>query len=359
VTADVISTWFDAWAAEYAPGSTLQISAYDSADLGNRLLTVNQLPDIVIDTGESLAAYATAGVLIPLDGLVDTSPYDVNVLAGAQVFGSTYGIPLYSGNHLMLMVNTALTSVPQTFDEALAIAQSFSGSEVDGLLFPIADPHYLMPFVFGFGGEVFDSGGEFVLNTQAWVDAFAFVRQLAAFVPTGCDAQCVETQFANGSAAMIITGDWSLVNYLSNPDVMNILQTAPLPILPNGERARPYLNVEYASISITADSAKIAAASAFLNWITTDANVVLNAAAAYGRLPSNVGLQNDIASDPILSASLEAFNSGVLVPSDTRTLCLWSALESVLSGVLNDFLSAEDAAAQAQDLAAACGANLS
>jgi arabinogalactan oligomer / maltooligosaccharide transport system substrate-binding protein len=361
-TAELLSAWFDTWASENAPGSTLRVSAYDSTDLGSLLLTVNELPDMVIDSGEALAAYATAGVLIPLDGVIDTLPYDVNVLAGAQVFGSTYGIPLYSGGHLMMMANTSLRPfVQSSFEDIINSAQRLAGSEVQSLVFPIEDPRYFMSFLFGFGGAVFDVNNEFALNSATWVGTFAYIQQLASIVPAGCDAECTVRQFVNGEAAMIIADDSTLAEFMDDPNIASTLVVTPLPTLPNGIGfARPYINPEYASISVTADSAKVAAAAGFLSWLTTNPNIAINAALDLGRLPSDVSLQSDrnLRNNALLSGSQQAFNLGMVMPSDTRISCLWAALDTVLSGVVSFALTPEDAAAQAQDAAAACGARM-
>ncbi|MFN8374274.1 MAG: extracellular solute-binding protein [Anaerolineae bacterium] len=351
-TAQLLSLWFDQWAEEHAPGSTLQLVSLRDADLNNQLLTAypSDLPDIVVDDSEPLAGYANAGLLMPLDGVVDTSVYDSAVVAGAQVDGTTYGIPLSSGGHLMMIINTQLVgSAPQTFDEAAA----------NGLLFPIEDPRYLLPIAFGFGGSVMDGSGNFTLDSSAWADAMAFMQQLAGSVPSGCDVDCTDGRFINGDVGVVIADDTSLAMYLDR-GMENNIAVAPFPTLPNGQRAHSFVSTEYASLSINATGSKFDAALAFLTWVTTDANVVLNAASTYGRLPSAVSLQNDstISSSSLLSTSLEVYQDGVMLPATTHTSCLWDALGTAWSSVLAGALSPADAAASAQQAAATCAANI-
>ncbi len=360
-TAELLSTWFDTWAEQNAPGSTLQVIPFNDGNLNNQLLTANasDLPDIIVDVGWPLASYANAGLLQGLDGYIDTSPYDFAALSAAQAFGSTFGIPLYSGGHTLMVINTSLvSSAPQTFDEVFALAGQFSGSGVNALVYPIDDPNYLLPFAFGFGGEVMDASGSFTLNDAAWASAFEFVQQLSSFVQSGCDIECTNTQFLNGQAAMAITDDSLLADVLQMG--LSNVQVIPFPLLSNSQSPRAFINTEFASITINATDAKFDAALAFLNWVTTNPDVVLNAASEYGRLPADVSLLSDstITSNLLLSASLDVYHSGITLPANTYISCVWEALESTLNDVLSGSLTPQDAAAQAQQSADQCAQSI-
>ena len=125
-------------------------------------------------------------------------------------------------------------------------------------------------------------------------------------------------------------------------------------------RSHSFVSTDYASLSINATGSKFDAALAFLTWVTTDANVVLNAASTYGRLPSAVSLQNDsmVGNSPLLSTSLEVYRDGVMLPATTHTSCLWDALGTAWSSVLAGALSPTDAASSAQQAAVSCAANI-
>jgi maltose-binding protein MalE len=358
-TADLLSMWFETWADENAPGSTLQVVPFQEDDLSNQLLTAYELPDIIVDVAEPLASYANAGLLTSLDGAINTSLYDFAAISAAQVDGTTYGIPLYSGGYSVMVVNTSLVGIPTTFDEVIATAQQFNGTGTNGLLFPIDDPTFLLPFAFGFGGAVMDSNGNFTLNDAAWVSTFTFVQQLAAVVPQNCDLDCTDNSLANGEAAIAITDDVGLASLIVS-GLEDNLAVIPFPTLSNGQSPRTFISNEYASLTINATDAKFNAALAFLNWVTTDSEAVTEAAVDYGRLPSATSLQSApvITGDPLLSASLAVYRSGVMLPANTHVSCMWDALSEALDGVVSGSLTPTDAAATAQQLATDCAQNM-
>ncbi|NWF68978.1 MAG: extracellular solute-binding protein [Chloroflexi bacterium] len=361
-TADLLQTLFDDWAAENAPGSTLRVHTYGS-QLNSEVLTAGQLPDALIDIGELLPLYASAGLLLPLEQYFDLGVYDRALVTAGQVQGVSYGLPLFSGGHLMLIFdNTLVSAPPRTFDELLALVAQIEAehSDVFGLVFPVNEPHYLMPFAFGFGGSIFDNQGNFTLDTPSWVEALRFMRTLADIVPENCDAVCTDELFLGGSAAMVIAPDTSLNTYLSDDQTYSFVGIAPWPVLPSGQRPRSYISAEYASIPVTTDGDKLAVVTGFFNWMTTQSDVAVPVALGFGVLPSVTALQNDsrIADDPLMSISLEVYRDGLGAPSSTRMGCLWQALQDPLNAVLSDSLSPQDAAAQAQLQASDCAARL-
>jgi maltose-binding protein MalE len=358
-TADLLSMWFETWADENAPGSTLQVVTFQPDDLSSQLLTAYELPDIIVDVAEPLASYASASLLMSLDGVVNTSQYDSAAIRAAQVNGTTYGIPLYSGGHTLMVINTSLVGVPSTFDDVIATAQQFNGTGTNGLLFPINDPTFMLPFAFGFGGAVMDSSGNFTLNDAAWVSAFELMQRLAAVVPQNCDRDCTDNSLANGETAIAITDDIGVASLIIS-GLEDNLAVIPFPTLSNGQSPRTFIENEYASITVNATDAKFSAALAFLNWVTTDSTAVTEAAVDYGRLPSATSLQSApaVTGEPLLSASLAVYRNGVMLPANTHVVCMWDALSEALDGVLSGSLSPTDAAATAQQLATDCAQNM-
>jgi maltose-binding protein MalE len=359
-TADLLVMWFETWADENAPGSTLQVVPFQEDDLNNQLLTAypSDLPDIIVDVAEPLASYANAGLLLPLDGAVNTSLYDSDVINAGRVDGTTYGIPVYSGGHTVMVINTSLVGVPSTFDEVIATAQQYNGTGTYGLLFPIEDPTFLLPFAFGFGGSVMDANGNFTLNDAAWVSAFTLVQQLAPVVPVGCDLDCTDHSMADGNAAIAITDDVGLGSLIIS-GLEDSIAVVPFPPLSNGQSPRAFVHTEYASLTINATDAKYNAALAFLNWVTTDSEVATDAATDFGRLPAATALQSisAITGSPLLSGSLAAYQNGVMLPANTHVTCMWDALGEALDGVLAGSTTPQDAASIAQQLATDCALN--
>ena len=362
----VLAAQFEAWAAEFAPGSTLEVVQKETEVLRNDLLTAglagSGLPDLVLGPNDAIGVFVDAGLLLPLDDQFDTAMYPFN-LGAAQIGGVTYGVPTNAGNHLMLMVNTNLVpEIPQTFDELIAAAAAVeeANPEVQGFAYNLNEPFWFLPFVHGFGGATYSEEGEMVLDSQGWIDAYQFVHDLkfvSGVVPEECDYACADSLFKEGSVAMIINGDWAIAEYLNpetSPALVDAFAVAPWPALPNGNRPQPFTAGKFLSIPVTVEGAQLEAAVAFATWLTTDPAAVEAYSIGTGRLPAISAVAVDPETDPILAASNEALATGVGMPADPTLRCMWDSVRPNLEAVMSDSMTAEEAAAEAQISAEDC-----
>ncbi|MBZ0274787.1 MAG: extracellular solute-binding protein, partial [Anaerolineae bacterium] len=195
----VLAGLFEQWAAEFAPGSTLEIVQKETEVLRNDLQTAglagSGLPDFFLGPNDPIGVFVDSGLVQPLDELFDTSMYPYN-LGAAQVAGVTYGVPTNAGNHLMLLFNKSLVeTAPDTWVDLIAAAKAVqeANPEIQGFAYNENEPFWFLPFVHGMGGSVFDAEGNFALDTEAWVNAYQFVHDLKfvdEVVPAECDYNC-------------------------------------------------------------------------------------------------------------------------------------------------------------------------
>jgi arabinogalactan oligomer / maltooligosaccharide transport system substrate-binding protein len=361
---------FDQWAAERSPGSTIEFTNVMVEQMRNDLLTAglagSGLPDLFIGPNDPIGVYVDAGLVQPMDDLFDLSLYNGTLSAG-QLNGVTYGIPISSGNHLMLLYNKDyVTEAPQTWEELVATAKQIEADHpgVQGFAYNENEPFWFLPFVGGFGGTVFDEEGNFTLDSQAWTDAFQFVHDLKftdQVVPQECDYDCANSLFSSGDAAMIINGDWSLSGYLDTETAPALgadkLGVAPWPELANGSRPTPYTSGRFVSVPVTTTGDKLNAIVDWLTWLSTDQDAIQQLTLDIGRLPA-VNEAPAIEDDPILSASSEALATGIGMPSNIELRCMWDAVRPQLEGVMSDSIAPADASAAAQASADECVADL-
>ncbi|MBK8021663.1 MAG: extracellular solute-binding protein [Chloroflexi bacterium] len=363
----VLAEQFAAWADANAPGSTLEIVDKETEVLRNDILTAglagSGLPDLVLGPNDAIGVFEDAGLLLPLDDLIDMAMYPYNIGA-AQIGGMTYGVPTNAGNHLMLMYNKSLVAeAPQTWEELIAAAAAVeeANPEVQGFAYNLNEPFWFLPFVHGFGGTTYADDGSMVLDSEAWVNAYQFVQDLKfveEVVPSECDYNCTNDLFKEGATAMILMGDWAIADYL-NTEVSPALGAdnlgiAPWPALPNGERPKPFTAGKFISIPVTTEGANLDAAVSFVTWLTSDPAAVEAYAIGTSRLPAILEVQVDPEVDPILAASNEALQTGVGMPADPTLRCMWDSVRPNLEGVMSNSMTAEDAAMEAQIAAEEC-----
>lgn len=356
----VISSLFTQWAAEFAPGSTLSIEYKDTETLKHDISTGSGLPDFFLGPNDAFGAYVDSGLLRPLDNMFDMSLYPFN-LGAAQIAGVTYGVPTHVGNHLMLMYNKSLVeSPPNTWDDLFSIVYAIevANPSIQGFAYNENEPYWLLPFVYGFEGSIFDEEGSFALDTDAWVNAYQFVHDLKfvkKVIPTECDYDCANNGFQNGTIAMILNGDWALGEYLDtqiSPALGRAnLGLAPLPLLPNDNRPRPFTSGKSISIPTTTDDAKLQEIIAFVTLLTTNPDIVTRLTSNTVRLPAIAGVQLD---DPLLQESAAVLATGIGMPATNSMLCVWDSIRPQLEGVMSDTITPSAAAAQTQAGAEAC-----
>jgi arabinogalactan oligomer/maltooligosaccharide transport system substrate-binding protein len=367
----VLTELFNQWAELRAPGSTLELVHKDNEQQRTDLLAAGLagegLPDLIFGPNDPIGVFVDAGLVQPLDELFDVSLYPYNIGA-AQVAGATYGVPVDAGNHLMLMYNKSLVeTAPDTWEDLAATVAEVEGANegVDGFEFNQVEPFWFLPFVHGFGGSVFDEEGNFAMDTEAWVMAYQFVHDLkwgenAVLSEAGCDYACADGGFKEGTTAMIINGIWAVADYRNTEGSPALgdenLGLAPWPKLPNGERPKPFTSGKFLSISVTVEDDQLAAVVDFVTWLTTDPEPVAAISIATNNLPAIEAVQVDPETDPLLAEAAAILQTGVGMPADAKLRCMWDAVRPNLEAVMNDTMSAEDAAAEAQFAAEdACG----
>jgi arabinogalactan oligomer/maltooligosaccharide transport system substrate-binding protein len=365
----VLQTEFQAWADEYAPGSTLDLVHKDTEtqrnDVNTACLAGTGLPDLILSPNDSIGVFVDAGCVQALDDLFDMSLYPFNIGA-AQIAGETYGVPTDAGNHLMLMFNkTFVKEAPDTWDDLITVAHQVEKDNpgVHGFDYNQNEAFWFLPFVHGFGGSTYDADGNMTLDTEAWVNAYQFVHDLkygdnAVLAKEGCDYNCADGAFKEGKTAMIINGIWALGGYLdttASPALgADNLGLAPWPTLPNGERPKPFTAGKFLSIPVTVEGDQLDAVVAFATWLTTDPDAVTAFALGTNNLPAIEAVKVDAKKDPLLAEAGDILTTGVGMPAASSLRCMWDSVKPNLEGVMNDTLAAADAATEAQTAADDC-----
>jgi arabinogalactan oligomer/maltooligosaccharide transport system substrate-binding protein len=171
-------------------------------------------PDLLWTVSDHVGPFSVAGIIQPVDKLVDLTKYVESIKLG----NDTWAVPISSGNHLMLLYNKDLVATaPKDTDELISVAQSITSGDTYGLVFNFTEPFWLAPWLGGFGGRVFaEDGVTPTLNTPAMVDTLQFLYDLKytyKVMPAEADYNGADTLFKEGKAGMLINGDWSLGDY--------------------------------------------------------------------------------------------------------------------------------------------------
>jgi arabinogalactan oligomer/maltooligosaccharide transport system substrate-binding protein len=185
-------------------------------------------PDILRADVGWVSEFASLGYLYGLDDtdlVKDQSDFLPVPIGSTKFNGKTYGVPQVT-DALALMYNKKLLAQagvqpPKTWDEmvtASATIKSKTGKE-GTFLNPAG--YYLLPFIYGEGGDLVDAqqkkivvnGPEAVAGAQKAAD---LVKKPGFVKPPATDAyNAMMSQFKAGKVAMIVNGPWEINNVKS------------------------------------------------------------------------------------------------------------------------------------------------
>lgn len=316
-------------------------------------------PDLLWTVSDQAGPFTKANLLQPMDELFDLSVFVDSAIAGVQLDGKTWGVPVANGNHLMLMYNkTLVPNAPQNTDEMIEIAKKLTVDGKYGIAWNQMEPFWMVPWLGGFGGKVFAADGVTPnLNTKEMIATLQFFKDLKLthkVIPNESDYAGADTLFKEGTAAMTVNGDWSLGDY--KKVLGENFAVAPLPMISATQQwPAPYTSGKFLMLSAGIPDDKLEAAMKFIDFVTNLDNQ-LDLIKSLSRLPAlKEALASELVTgDPILKGSAEQMTKGTPMPIVLQMRCNWDAMKPELNAVMADKKSPEDAAVDMQKAAEAC-----
>ncbi len=334
-------------------------------DMVNSALAPETQPELLWTVLDHVGPLYDAGVVQPLTG-----QFDESVLADAAKGAGTYGpdndiwvAPISIGNQLMLYYNkTKVADAPADTDAMIAAAIANTSGDDYGLVYNQTEPFWLVPWLGGFGGAVFDSDGQTpTLDTPEMEATLQFLYDLkfdSEVMPSECDYTCADDLFKTGSAGMIINGDWALGDYTTA--LGEDLGVAAIPMVTStGTYPAPYIGGTYWMVPSSVEGDTLTVVLDFIDF-TLAADQQQAQVEVLKRLPSNDEILNSavVTGDPNLADAADAVSKGVPQPVNLEMRCNWDAMKPQMSAVLSGTASVADAAAAMQAAADACVAAL-
>ncbi|MBP8806547.1 MAG: extracellular solute-binding protein [Kofleriaceae bacterium] len=328
----------ETWAADWnrrEPGRRLELVAmpYDGfADkLGSAIPNGNG-PDLFIYAQDRLGDWSAAGVVEPIEFWIDDATagrFSREALASLAYRDSLWGLPI-AVKSLALYVRTELVPTPPTTtDELIALAPGLRARGIYPLAYPVADLYAHAPWLHGFGGRAMDGEAPTIATAPA-VAAAAFARELVVreVIPPDANTTGVATLFADGKAAMAVSGPWFLADI--PPGVA--YQVAPLPVVSaTGAPAAPYLGTDGVLMSARATD-KDAAIAVMLD-LTSDDAAAARASTARQIVPNPGAYRGALGRDPVLAGFRRQLDHVVAMPVAPAMRSVWTPYANALAEI--------------------------
>jgi arabinogalactan oligomer/maltooligosaccharide transport system permease protein len=306
-------------------------------------------PDVFIFAHERLGGWAQAGIVMPLDKLVDASVWSEffpETIAPLSYRSLRYGLPLAFKSTALFYNKDLVPTPPTTTDELLKVAESLSGNGRFGLAYQADNFYYHAAWYIGFGEEPLDREGIAHFDSPGSIASLRFVQQLSlkGILPSEPTGSLISRLFNDGNAAMVINGPW----FVGELKPSLHYGVAPMPrISATGRPASPLLTDE--AVFISGRTKAVEDALLLARFLAGQQSAVIRA--VEGRqVVANRLAWNDprLASDPFLGAFRAQL--ATTTPTDNRPEMqnVWEPGILGLKKVLRGEATPEQAAQAAQ-----------
>ncbi|MGD9636045.1 MAG: extracellular solute-binding protein, partial [Pirellulales bacterium] len=253
---------------------------------------------------------------------------------------------------------------PKNTDELIALAKA-NTIDIDndgrkeryGLVWSFVEPYFAIPFLTGHGAWVFAEpqvpGTRPVpaLDTPESIAAYRFMQQLHdeyRVIPGNCDYELADSLFKTGRAAMIINGDWSWTDYLSNPEIDAAVTVLPV-VSSTGLPMRPMIMPKGYSLNANASPAASADAMQFVKFMTSR-EVQERVVRDLRMTPTRQSVFDESleSTDATYRVSQAQVKQTRLIPVATELRAVWDAMRPQYQALLSGTTTPEAAASTMQ-----------
>ena len=314
-------------AGEYGkanPRVSVEFVSTTFADLKPKLLgrpLSATAPDIVFLVHDWIGELATKKVLRPL-----AKPKEVQLeqsVQGLTYEDSLYALPMSFGVVSLIYNRALVKKAPQNFVELVAMARRLKSTKnVIPLLYDNKNFYYHAPFFFGFGAKLFDEKGRCSLSSPEAIESINFSLNLERdeIVPLKANHSAMVNMFCSGQVAMIITGPWDWVRIKQSGVEAAV---APLPLLPKGQKPKPFIGIH--GFAITSSSQQAEQARKFIDFLTSP-KIQRRALDKLGRMPTAISIYGDATIPKPAQVFFAQAQEAISMPNGPEMVQVWQQM---------------------------------
>lgn len=340
------------------PGVEIKLLPQDAKTVRDTFADAGEGVDMLWTTNEEIQQFAASDLLRATDFISPTN-YAEPAIAGATRDGALYGVPVATGNNLVLYYNKKLLkTAPQDTDALIKLGATLTKESLGqyALVYDTTDPFWLMPWLGGFKGSIVaDNRKTPTLDTRAMTETLTLLKTFKdkKVVSPDADNTIADAIFTEGRAGMIINGDEALDTYLAK--FGGDLGVTRLPLVTKNDNPRPLTGSIYFALPAGIAGDKLQLAQAFIQFVVSKP-IQLDMAKKFHRLPAlNDALKDpSLTGDAILKGMADQMLLGIAPPDSNVLTCIWDAIHANQTSAVNGTTPAVDAAHAMQSSAAAC-----
>ncbi len=308
-------------------------------------------PDIFCWPHDRLGEWAKAGLVVPIrPSKKFRDEIEESAWKAFTYKGKTWGYPVSIEANGLIYNKALVPTPPATFAEVVKIDAAMMAQGKKAILWDFNKSFFTWPMLAGPGGFVFarDANGDLDpskigVNDEGAIRAAEVLKSLIdkGQMPRGARYANMESAFAKGEIAMMISGPWAWDNAKRSKIDFGV---APIPSADAiaGKVSKPFVGV--LGCMIAAPSKMKDISREFLeNYVLRPEGLkLINDDVALG-VPANKAFYAQLSSDPNIAATMENARRGEPVPNIPEMGKFWPAVDAALEAITNGLQSPKDA----------------
>ncbi len=302
-------------------------------------------PDILFGVNDWIGEFVSKEVIVPLDNYYAKKKLLNDFFSvcyeSVTYSGKIYAIPVILESLILVYNKEIIDKPPATDKELIDLALKHTSLENGryGLTFNFNTPYYVIPFIYGFGGFIFNEDNLPGINNKGTKDAINYIYDLRnkyKVVPSPVTDNIMYSLFSERKTTMIIVGAWAIDTLLNIKKENNIdfgLATLPK-VSSTGLYMKPLLGIK--SFMISNNSKNIEEAVSLIKFLTNvdsseeilEKSLLLAANKdAYKKIPEDKKV--------IIENFIKQFDFCIPMPNSDNMIEYWQVLSVVLNKTLN------------------------
>ena len=321
----------------------------DATDKFQQAAGAGKGPDIFCWPHDRVGEWAKAGLLTPLRPSAQLrAEIEETAWRAFSYQGKTWGYPI-AIETTGLLYNKALVPVPpKTFEEVIRLDRRLQGQGKRAILWHYNKSFFSWQVLAGAGGQIYgrDARGDFDagqvgVNNEGALAGAEMINRLVreGHMPKGANYAEMESGFARGEVAMMISGPWAWDNARRARIDFGV---APVPGLKPGQYSKPFVGVLGCMISAPSRQKDLAREFLEHHLLRPEALKVLDADVPLG-VPANKAFYAELSVNPLIKASMENARLGEPIPNIPEVGRFWTAMDAALEAISNGLQSPKDA----------------
>jgi maltose/maltodextrin transport system substrate-binding protein len=321
----------------------------DATDKFQQAAGAGKGPDVFCWPHDRVGEWAKAGLLTPLRPSARLKAEVEDQAWAAMTYrGRIWGYPIAIETTGLIYNKALVPKPPQTWDEVIAIDKKLKAEGKSAVLWDYNKSFFTWPMLAGAGGVIFgrDAQDDFdprqvqVNNAGALAGARMIERLVKdGHMPRGARYAEMETGFARGQVAMMISGPWAWDNARKARIDFGV---AAIPSVVPGQPSKSFVGVLGCMISAPSKQKDIAKEFIENHLMRPEALKLLDADVPIG-VPANKAFYAELSVNPLIAASMTNARNGAPIPNIPEVGRFWTAMDAALEAVTNGLQSPKDA----------------